>query len=363
LGNAYMSSLKDYEEYATTYMDRHARDYYGSGAEDEVTLRDNEKAFQKLPNLQAKGEVEGAGSNLRSKVGFSLLDPTLTWKDIQWIQTFTALPIVVKGVLTAEDAVLAVEHGASGILVSNHGGRQLDGVPATLDALPEIVRAVKGRAEVYLDGGVRRVGCLQGLGSGGEGSFFGRPAIWGLVHSGQDGVENVLKIVKSQLDTTMALTGVSRLEDIQRSHVVKGDRYEPPPLDAIVSTQHSCVCVFRNSRRWYDESAQRENCGRFIKRDWPMVSHIKSADGSDGLTVVQWNQDEDINWHRCLCGGDPKHWRSWIWPIRVRTSRLSSRMCDPEGLRRSLPRLRMSTFATYPLSTTSTAATSTTTGI
>ncbi|GFY14613.1 peroxisomal [Trichonephila clavipes] len=88
----------------------------------------------RLPNLQAKGEVEGAGSNLRSKVGFSLLDPTLTWKDIQWIQTFTALPIVVKGVLTAEDAVLAVEHGASGILVSNHGGRQLDGVPATKSA-------------------------------------------------------------------------------------------------------------------------------------------------------------------------------------------------------------------------------------
>ncbi|CAL1280235.1 unnamed protein product [Larinioides sclopetarius] len=180
-----------------------------------------------LPShLRAKGEVEVSGSNLRSKVGFSLLDPSLTWKDIQWIQMFTALPIVVKGVLTAEDAILAVEHGASGILVSNHGGRQLDGVPATLDVLPEIVRAVKGRAEVYLDGGVRKGGdVFKALALGAKAVFFGRPAIWGLVHSGQDGVDNVLKIVKSQLDTTMALTGVSHLDDIQRSHVMKDDAY------------------------------------------------------------------------------------------------------------------------------------------
>ncbi|GFY14616.1 hydroxyacid oxidase 2 [Trichonephila clavipes] len=101
-----------------------------------------------------------------------------------------------------------------------------------LEALPEIVRAVKGRAEVYLDGGVRRGGdVFKALALGAKAVFFGRPAIWGLVHSGQGGVENVLKIVKSQLDTTMALTGVSRLEDIQRSHVVKGDPYEPPPLE------------------------------------------------------------------------------------------------------------------------------------
>ncbi|GFY14618.1 hypothetical protein TNCV_4828211 [Trichonephila clavipes] len=79
-----------------------------------------------------------------------------------------------------------------------------------------------------------------------------------------------------------------------------------------------------------------------------MVSRIKSTDGSDGSTVVQWNQDEDINWHRCLCGGDPKHWRSWIWHLYVCPSQMSSRMCDPKGLHRSLPGLRMSTCATYP---------------
>ncbi|KAG8174041.1 hypothetical protein JTE90_013218 [Oedothorax gibbosus] len=147
----------------------------------------------RLPNLLANDDVQGAGSNLKTRVGFSLLDPTLTWKDIQWIQTFTALPIVVKGILTAEDAVLAVEHGASGILVSNHGGRQLDGVPATLDALPEIVQAVKGRAEVYLDGGVRSGGdVFKALALGAKAVFFGRPLIWGLVHSGQDGVEKLL---------------------------------------------------------------------------------------------------------------------------------------------------------------------------
>ncbi|GIY09691.1 hydroxyacid oxidase 1 [Caerostris darwini] len=187
----------------------------------------------RLPNLQGKDQMEVSGSSLRTKVGFSLLDPTLTWEDIQWIQKFTALPIVVKGVLTAEDAILAVEHGASGILVSNHGGRQLDGVPATLNVLPEIVRAVKGRAEVYLDGGVRKGGdVFKALALGARAVFFGRPAIWGLVHSGQDGVENILRIVKSQLDTTMALTGVSRLEDIQRSHVVKEGFYDLMPSEA-----------------------------------------------------------------------------------------------------------------------------------
>ncbi|XP_054717337.1 uncharacterized protein LOC129226733 [Uloborus diversus] len=171
-----------------------------------------------LPNLL----IPDVGGNMRVGIQQELLDPALTWKDIQWIQTFTGLPIVVKGVLTAEDAILAVENGASGILVSNHGGRQLDTVPATLDALPEIVQAVKGQAEVFLDGGVRSgMDVFKALSLGARAVFFGRPAIWGLVHSGQNGVRNVLRIMENELDQTMALSGVSTLQDIDGTHVVR----------------------------------------------------------------------------------------------------------------------------------------------
>ena len=103
-----------------------------------------------------------------------LFDQSLTWDALDWLKSITSLPIVVKGILTAEDAQLAVEHGAAGIIVSNHGGRQLDGVPATIEALPEVVEAVAGRCEVYLDGGVRRgTDVLKALALGARGVFVG----------------------------------------------------------------------------------------------------------------------------------------------------------------------------------------------
>ena len=106
-----------------------------------------------------------------------------------WLKSITALPMVVKGILTAEDAQLAVEHGAAGIIVSNHGGRQLDGVLATIEALPEVVEAVGGRCEVYLDGGVRRgTDVLKALALGARGVFVGRPVLWGLAVDGAAGV-------------------------------------------------------------------------------------------------------------------------------------------------------------------------------
>ncbi|KAF9106994.1 Hydroxyacid oxidase 1 [Mortierella sp. AM989] len=154
----------------------------------------------------------------------SQIDPTLNWKDIEWIQSITKLPIIVKGVLTAEDAKLAVEAGAKGILVSNHGGRQLDGVLATIDALPEILDAVKGKdVEVYLDGGVRKgTDVLKALALGAKAVFLGRPILWGLAHDGEAGVSLTLDLIQKEFELAMALAGCSKISDINRAHVQHG---------------------------------------------------------------------------------------------------------------------------------------------
>ncbi|KAJ8525832.1 hypothetical protein ON010_g15281 [Phytophthora cinnamomi] len=113
-----------------------------------------------------------------------LYDQTLSWRDVEWLKSITKLPVVAKGILTPEDAVMAVESGCEGILVSNHGARQLDGVAATIDALPAIVQAVGNRAEVYMDGGVRRgTDVFKALALGARAVFVGRPVLFGLAHS------------------------------------------------------------------------------------------------------------------------------------------------------------------------------------
>ncbi|KAF8955822.1 Hydroxyacid oxidase 1 [Entomortierella lignicola] len=154
----------------------------------------------------------------------SQIDPTLNWKDIEWIQSITKLPIIVKGVLTAEDAKLAAEHGAKGILVSNHGGRQLDGVLATIDALPEVLDAVKGKdVEVYLDGGVRKgTDVLKALALGAKAVFLGRPVLWGLAHDGEAGVSLALDLIQKEFELAMALAGCCKITDINRAHVQHG---------------------------------------------------------------------------------------------------------------------------------------------
>ena len=150
-----------------------------------------------------------------------LFDQSLTWDALAWLKSITALPIVVKGILTAEDAQLAVEHGAAGIIVSNHGGRQLDGVPATIEALPEVVEAVAGRCEVYLDGGVRRgTDVLKALALGARGVFVGRPVLWGLAVDGAAGVERVLTLLRDELELAMALAGRPTLASIDRTLVI-----------------------------------------------------------------------------------------------------------------------------------------------
>lgn len=156
-----------------------------------------------------------------------LFDLTLNWNDVKWLKSITHLPVVVKGVLSPEDAKIAVEMGCEGILVSNHGARQLDGVSSTIDALPAIVKAVNGRAEVYLDGGVRRgTDVFKALALGARAVFLGRPVLYGLAHSGEAGVSSVLRILNQELKHAMLFAGTKTLADINPAYVRRG----VPPL-------------------------------------------------------------------------------------------------------------------------------------
>jgi len=143
------------------------------------------------------------------------LDPGLTWDDVEWLRGLTKLPLVVKGVLTAEDARLAIEHGVAGIAVSNHGGRQLDTAVATCDALAEVRGAVGDDAELYVDGGIRRgTDVLKALALGARAVFIGRPYLWGLAVDGEAGVGRVLGLLREELRLAMALAGCARVKDI-----------------------------------------------------------------------------------------------------------------------------------------------------
>ncbi|CAN7940183.1 unnamed protein product, partial [Ixodes hexagonus] len=129
-------------------------------------------------------DYEGTSVNLSGVYKPGILDASVTWEDVKWIKSITKLHVIIKGISTAEDAEKAVRHGVSGIVVSNHGGRQLDGVPATIEVLPEIASAVRGRIEVYLDGGIRRgTDVIKALALGAKAVFVGRPAIWGLAYN------------------------------------------------------------------------------------------------------------------------------------------------------------------------------------
>lgn len=145
---------------------------------------------------------------------------TITWDILPWLRSITSLPVVLKGILTAEDAELAVKYGASAIIVSNHGGRQLDGVMPTIEALPEVVAAVDGRCEVYMDGGIRRgIDVIKALALGARAVLIGRPVLWGLAVNGQEGVLHVLELLRRELMLSMQLAGCASLADVQRSLV------------------------------------------------------------------------------------------------------------------------------------------------
>jgi 4-hydroxymandelate oxidase len=154
------------------------------------------------------------GSGLAAYIQ-SCFDASLTWKDLEWLASITDLPVVVKGVIHPEDARLAADHGAAAVFVSNHGGRQLDTGPATLEVLPEISEALDGRVELMIDGGVRRgTDILKAIALGARAVGIGRAALWGLAVGGGDGVADVLRILSAEFDAAMAMCGVTAVDQI-----------------------------------------------------------------------------------------------------------------------------------------------------
>jgi (S)-2-hydroxy-acid oxidase len=152
-----------------------------------------------------------------------LLESGLEWDYVTELRERWNVPVVVKGLVTAEDADLACQYGAAGVVVSNHGGRQLDATVASLDALPEVVEVVGDRAEVYLDGGVRRgTDVVMALALGARAVLVGRPALWGLAFGGSKGVEQVLDIVREETENALALLGCRSPAEVTSAHVTRG---------------------------------------------------------------------------------------------------------------------------------------------
>ena len=155
-----------------------------------------------------------------SQVPAALAATVVTWKDLDWIRKVWPGPIAVKGVLTGDDARRAVDEGASGIVVSNHGGRQLDGVSATLAALPEVVAAVKGRADVLMDGGIRRGSdIIKAICLGARAVLVGRAYAYGLGAAGESGVARILEILLADLERTLKLLGCASVSELDGSYV------------------------------------------------------------------------------------------------------------------------------------------------
>jgi 4-hydroxymandelate oxidase len=148
-------------------------------------------------------------------------DPTQSWKDLEWVAGHTTLPLIVKGVLDPADARCAIDRGARAVVVSNHGGRQLDSAPASLDALPAVVEAVAGDGEILIDGGFRRgTDVLKALALGARAVLLGRPFLWGLAVDGEEGVLHVLTLLREELARDLLLGGRGAIAEVDRSFIV-----------------------------------------------------------------------------------------------------------------------------------------------
>jgi 4-hydroxymandelate oxidase len=170
-----------------------------------------------LRGLELKSPVTGHKTQ-RGGIYDVLFDPSFNWNDLAWLRSVAGVPVLLKGVLSAEDGRLAVSCGADGVIVSNHGGRNLDTVPATIDALPRVVDAVAGRIPVMLDSGIRRgTDVLMALALGAKAVFIGRPYVYGLAAGGAKGVERVILILRDELERAMALTGRRSIAEIDAS--------------------------------------------------------------------------------------------------------------------------------------------------
>jgi len=170
-----------------------------------------------LRGLSAAGQVTGHQTQ-GIKIYDNLFDPSMNWNDLEWLRSAAGVPVVIKGVLTPQDAARAVDAGADGVIVSTHGGRNLDALPATIDALPRVVEAVRGRIPVMLDSGIRRgTDVLMALALGARAVFVGRPYIYGLAAGGAQGVERVMNILRDEFARAMVLTGRRSLAEIDAS--------------------------------------------------------------------------------------------------------------------------------------------------
>ena len=180
-------------------------------ARDRVSRHADALRVLPLPNISTPlpgGVTQTSATRSRS----------LTWKDLEWFRSVTKLPVVLKGVMHPDDAEQAIQAGADAIIVSNHGGRALDGVAATIDALPRVADRVAGRMPVLMDGGIRRGGdVVKALARGANAVLIGRPYLYGLAVNGSDGVQHIVEILRRELETAMALTGRTRLAQIDRT--------------------------------------------------------------------------------------------------------------------------------------------------
>lgn len=160
--------------------------------------------------------TDGEGSGLARFI-HGMRDASLSWKDLAWLRGLSPMPLLVKGILRADDARRALDHGVAGVVVSNHGGRQLDGALASLTALPAVAEAVDNRALVMMDGGVRRgTDIVKALALGAKAVMLGRPALWGLAAGGEAGAVRVLELLRQELSRAMALVGAATLSDLTR---------------------------------------------------------------------------------------------------------------------------------------------------
>ncbi len=185
-------------------------------------MRDRELSSQ-VRSLSVTGLADASvAPDVVTPAQFSaLVDPDVTWADIQGFATGSPLPVIVKGILTAADARLALEHGAAGVIVSNHGGRQLDTALSGADALPAVVEAVGDRLDVLVDGGIRRgTDVIKALALGARAVLVGRPVLWGLALDGASGAQRVIELLLAELDNALALVGAPRATDVDRAMVV-----------------------------------------------------------------------------------------------------------------------------------------------
>jgi isopentenyl diphosphate isomerase/L-lactate dehydrogenase-like FMN-dependent dehydrogenase len=190
--------------------------------------RDLRLGFELPPDLPLpylKGKDPSVPMTFAEQVQVS---PSVTWRDLDWIASESGMPLILKGIVTREDAALAIEHDVAAIIVSNHGGRQLDGVAASLDALPEVVEAVAGRCEVYVDGGIRRgTDVLKALALGARATLIGRAVASGLAVRGEAGVLDVLTMLHDEIELGLALLGCTSPAEVTRSHVEPIVPYDP----------------------------------------------------------------------------------------------------------------------------------------